>query len=455
MSRFVALLCSRRAPHVAVLTLMSFAFAGCSADMSTRLSQESLSNPFASQPEATGTVPPAPVVERRDLPQYSRSQPQYQSQALPPPIAAPQSYPAANAGVSGGGRGLASYTPPPARPLETTGTVAPRSVAAARPASTAGTTIIVGTSDTLDGLAHRYNVTPAAILQANGYKGPRNLSPGQQLVIPHPVATATAAPAAPALAAPVSKPAAAMSAAASVHVVNPGDTLLSIARHNHVSVAELARANNLDTSAKLKLGTKLTVPGARTVAAAPAVQPAPVAAVQQVAAVAPPPSRMAAATTGPQQTARLAQATTTPEDTKVETPVKATEATGALPTFRWPVRGKVITAYGAKSNGKANDGINLAVPEGTPVKAAEDGVVAYSGNELKGYGNLVLVRHANGYVTAYAHASELLVKRGDTIKRGQIIAKSGQSGEVGSPQLHFEIRKGSTPVDPLQFLNGA
>ena len=138
-----------------------------------------------------------------------------------------------------------------------------------------------------------------------------------------------------------------------------------------------------------------------------------------------------------------------------ETPVKASEATGALPTFRWPVRGKVITAYGAKANGKSNDGINLAVPEGTPVKAAEDGVVAYSGNELKGYGNLVLVRHANGYVTAYAHASELLVKRGDTIKRGQVIAKSGQSGEVQSPQLHFEIRKGSSPVDPLQFLNGA
>ena len=88
------------------------------------------------------------------------------------------------------------------------------------------------------------------------------------------------------------------------------------------------------------------------------------------------------------------------------------------------------------------------MPEGTPVKAAEDGVVAYAGNELKGYGNLVLVRHSNGYVTAYAHASELLVKRGDTIKRGQIIAKSGQTGNVASPQLHFEIRKGSSPVDP-------
>ncbi|HEY3031026.1 MAG TPA: M23 family metallopeptidase, partial [Bradyrhizobium sp.] len=135
--------------------------------------------------------------------------------------------------------------------------------------------------------------------------------------------------------------------------------------------------------------------------------------------------------------------------------VKTAEGAGSLPTFRWPAQGRIIAGFGSSPNGGQNDGINLAVPEGTPVKAAEDGVVAYSGNELKGYGNLVLVRHSNGYVTAYAHASELLVKRGDTIKRGQIIAKSGQSGEVGSPQLHFEIRKGSSPVDPLQFLNGA
>jgi murein DD-endopeptidase MepM/ murein hydrolase activator NlpD len=452
MSRAVELLCSRRLPHVAVLALMSFGFAGCSADMSTRLSQNSISNPFASQPEATGSVP-TPAVERRELPQYSRPQAQYQSQPLPPPIAAPQSYPTANSGVSGGGRGLASYAPPPAHPIETTGSVAPRSVAATHAPAQGGTTIIVGTSDTLDTLAHRYNVKPAAILQANGYKGPRTLSPGQQLIIPYQTPATVAAPA-PALVAPVSRPVA-VAAAPSVHVVNHGDTLLSIARRNHVSAAELARANSLDASAKLKLGMKLTVPGAKTAAVAPASQPVAVAAVQPAAAVAPPATKMAAVAGGPQQSARLAQATTKVEDTPAEAPVKATEATGALPTFRWPVRGKVITAYGAKSNGKANDGINLAVPEGTPVKAAEDGVVAYSGNELKGYGNLVLVRHSNGYVTAYAHASELLVKRGDTIKRGQIIAKSGQSGEVGSPQLHFEIRKGSSPVDPLQFLNGA
>jgi murein DD-endopeptidase MepM/ murein hydrolase activator NlpD len=439
MSRVVELLCSRRVPHAAVLALMSVGFAGCSADMSTRLSQNSFSNPFASQREATGAVP-APAVERHELPQYSRPQPR-----TLPPISAPQTYPAASYGVTGGGRGLASYAPP-AHPIETTGAVPSRSVAARGMGQ--GTTIIVGTSDTLDGLARRYNVTSAAILQANGYRGARALSPGQQLIIPRQTAAA-----APALAAPASRPVA-TAAASAVHVVNRGDTLLSIAHRNRVSVAELARANGLDPQAKIRLGAKLTVPAARTAAATPALQPEPVAVAQPVAPMAPA-TRMAAAAVGPQQSVRLAQATTKVEEPAAETPVKAAEATGALPTFRWPVRGKVITSYGAKTNGKSNDGINLAVPEGTPVKAAEDGVVAYSGNELKGYGNLVLVRHSNGYVTAYAHASELMVKRGDTIKRGQIIAKSGQSGEVGSPQLHFEIRKGSSPVDPLQFLNGA
>ncbi len=461
MSRVVALLSSRRLPHVAALALVSFAFAGCSADMSTRVAQDPFAgrdpytNPFASRSEANGAVP-APQAERRDLPQYSRPQP-YQSSALPPAVATPQSYAVANGGVSGGGRGLASYAPPSQPKLETTGTVPvpPQSIAAVAPApapvlapAQAHTTIIVGTSDTLDILAQRYHVTPAAILAANGYKGPRTLSPGQQLIIPH-VPAVAAAPAAMAPAA--SKPVAVASVGPSVHVVNPGDTLMSIARHNHMPVAELAKANNLDASAKLKLGMKLNVPLARTAGTAPAA-PAPVVAAQPAAAPAPG-AGIKVASAGPQQSARLAQAA--PEEKVAEAPVKPSEATGALPTFRWPVRGKVITSYGAKTNGKSNDGINLAVPEGTPVKAAEDGVVAYSGNELKGYGNLVLVRHSNGYVTAYAHASELLVKRGDTIKRGQVIAKSGQSGEVGSPQLHFEIRKGSSPVDPLQFLNGA
>ncbi|WLA69020.1 LysM peptidoglycan-binding domain-containing M23 family metallopeptidase [Bradyrhizobium diazoefficiens] len=464
MSVVAELLYSRRVPQVAVLALISFSFAGCSADMSSRLSQSNFSNPFAS--DQTGSVQQAPPPQR-ELPQYSRPQTQpgyYQSQPLPPAVSAPQSYPvAAGGGMSGGGRGVGSYAPPAQPHLETTATVPSRSVAAAQPAG--GTKIIVGTSDTLDVLAKRYHVTPQAILAANGYKGPRALSPGQQLIIPHPGATAAApAPAmapvaaAPAMA-PAAKPVAALAAPPSMHFVNRGDTLASIARKNHISAAELARANGLDPSAKLKLGTKLTVPGAKTAAvAAPVAAPvgaAPVAGTLQPVAVAPAPATKMAAVAAPVQSARLAQATVNVEEKAVEAPAKAAETTSALPTFRWPVRGKVVTTYGAKTNGKSNDGINLAVPEGTPVKAAEDGVVAYSGNELKGYGNLVLVRHSNGYVTAYAHASELLVKRGDTIKRGQVIAKSGQSGEVASPQLHFEIRKGSSPVDPLQFLNGA
>lgn len=463
MSVVAELLYSRRVPQVAVLALISFSFAGCSADMQSRLSQSNFSNPFS---ESTGSVQQASPPQR-ELPQYARPQTQpgyYQSQALPPPaVAAPQSYPvAAGGGVSGAGRGLGSYTPPAQPRLEATGTVPPRSVAAAQPVG--GTKIIVGTSDTLDVLAKRYHVTPQAIMAANGYKGPRALSPGQQLVIPHPSATA-AAPApvtAPVAAAPAMapKPVAAVAAPPSSHFVNRGDTLASIARKNHISAAELARANGLAPSAKLKLGTKLTVPGAKTAAvaaplAAAPVAAAPVAAALQPVAAAPAPTTKMAAVAQPAQSARLAQATTNIEEKAVETPAKAAETTSSLPTFRWPVRGKVITSYGAKTNGKSNDGINVAVPEGTPVKAAEDGVVAYSGNELKGYGNLVLVRHSNGYVTAYAHASELLVKRGDPIKRGQVIAKSGQSGEVASPQLHFEIRKGSSPVDPLQFLNGA
>jgi murein DD-endopeptidase MepM/ murein hydrolase activator NlpD len=128
----------------------------------------------------------------------------------------------------------------------------------------------------------------------------------------------------------------------------------------------------------------------------------------------------------------------------------AAASDAANPEFRWPAHGRVIQGFKTGSN----DGINIAVPEGTQVKAAESGVVAYAGSELKGYGNLVLIRHPNGFVTAYANNSDIEVKRGDTVKRGQTIAKSGQSGNVASPQLHFELRKGSTPVDPTQYLAG-
>src|SRR5258708_26365490 len=184
MFRVVDVLCSRRVPQVAGRALMPIGFAGCSADMPTRLPENPFSNPFAAQPEAPASVPTA-AVERRELPQYARSQPQGQSSA--PAIAAPQSYPTAGAGSSGAGRGVTSYVPP-GQPIETTGSAAPRSVAANRGSGHGGTTIIVGTSDTLDSLSRRHNTSPAAILQANADKGPAALSPGQHLVIPHPTA---------------------------------------------------------------------------------------------------------------------------------------------------------------------------------------------------------------------------------------------------------------------------
>src|SRR6516165_10634315 len=233
MSRAAEFFGSRHVPQFAALVLIAFGVAGCSGDMSTRFSQSSFSNPFNYQPESTASAPAQPV-ERRELPQYARPQSQYQSSSLPPVVAAPQSYPVRGGGVSGGGRGVASYTPPPRPKLDTTSSVPPRSIAATH--AQGGTTIIVGTSDTLEVLAQRYHVTPAAILAANGYKGPRSLSPGQSLLIPQPgaapVAAAApvapapavaAAPAAPLLTRPVAV--AAAPAPAGVHVVNKGDTL--------------------------------------------------------------------------------------------------------------------------------------------------------------------------------------------------------------------------------------
>lgn len=156
---------------------------------------------------------------------------------------------------------------------------------------------------------------------------------------------------------------------------------------------------------------------------------------------------------------RIAQAPVAPAP--MPTPMKDTDhmPTASLPPaggeaasggFRWPVRGRIIEGF----KQGANEGINIAVPDGTNVKAADDGVVAYAGNELKGYGNLVLIRHPNGFVTAYANNGEIEVHRGETVKRGQVIAKSGASGNAASPQLHFELRKGQTPVDPTTYLSG-
>ncbi|HEY9539438.1 MAG TPA: M23 family metallopeptidase, partial [Kiloniellaceae bacterium] len=122
-------------------------------------------------------------------------------------------------------------------------------------------------------------------------------------------------------------------------------------------------------------------------------------------------------------------------------------------SFHWPVRGALLSSYGAKSGGEHNDGINIAAPRGTPVRAAENGVVAYAGEELKGFGKLLLVKHADGWVTAYAHNEALLVSAGDTVRQGQTIARVGSSGHVDRPQLHFEVRRGTRAVDPQAQLS--
>ncbi|MFC3267384.1 murein hydrolase activator EnvC family protein, partial [Camelimonas abortus] len=159
------------------------------------------------------------------------------------------------------------------------------------------------------------------------------------------------------------------------------------------------------------------------------------------------------AATPKQQTAKLTEevAPAPREEARRETQEAPAKQAASGPTFRWPARGRIIQGFNA---GAGNEGINIALPEGTPVKAAESGVVAYAGNELKGYGNLVLIRHDNGWVSAYANNGELKVKRGDRVSRGQVVATSGQTGNVATPQLHFELRKGSTPVDPLPHLSG-
>jgi murein DD-endopeptidase MepM/ murein hydrolase activator NlpD len=351
-----------------------------------------------------------------------------------------------------------TYQQPTYAQQDVTGSVPQRPVAAPPKPSGAwtwdgGSPVTVGYGETAEAIARRHGVPLAALLQTNGIRNAADIRPGQRLVIPRFVSNGAPQVAA---AAPV------RASNENVHVVTPGETLMSISRRHGVTLSALARANNLHTTTRVSVGDRIAIPGGRVVAAAPVVRAPQVAAPQAMASapqVAPPRTVLAQprtvpveqVATIPAQSARIA----TPEPEKApEAAVKAAEPAGAMQSFRWPVKGRVIAGFGPKPNGGQNDGINLAVPEGTPVKAADDGVVAYAGNELKGYGNLVLIRHSNGFVSAYAHASELMVKRGDTIKRGQVIANAGQTGNVTSPQLHFEIRKGSTPVDPTKYLSG-
>ena len=206
----------------------------------------------------------------------------------------------------------------------------------------------------------------------------------------------------------------------SVITVERGDTVYGLSRRLNVTPRQIIEVNGLEAPYELLVGQRLTIPGSES---------STIAWVEESGVVEPP-------------------AVPAGIVTEIPDPAPRTEL-----NFIWPVQGTVISAYGPKSDGLHNDGINIAAPAGTPVVAAEDGVVAYTGDELRGYGNLVLVKHANGWVSAYAHNAQVYVSRGQTVLRGDVIASVGASGSVTTPQSHFELRQGTGAVDPVPYLN--
>lgn len=290
--------------------------------------------------------------------------------------------------------------------------------------------VTVQTGETLYGLARRHKVPPRAIIEANGLKPPYQLFAGQTLVIP----------------------------SGTEHEVKPGETIHTVAQRYGVDPYDFARVNGLRPPYALKPGEKLVIPNPRTIASRDsAMAPASSARPDRGASLdkrgdspARPPGESAAVQPIPPPFPPQAPLPTTEKAAVPEPPVDG--AIGGAGRFAWPVRGRVISGYGVKEKGLRNDGINIAAPKGAPVRAAEGGVVAYAGNELRGFGNLLLIRHASGFVTAYAHTDQILVKRGEAVSRGQVVARVGNTGGVPSPQLHFEVRHGRRAVDPERYL---
>ena len=259
---------------------------------------------------------------------------------------------------------------------------------------------VVARKETVYGISRRYGVPLRGVIDANGLKPPYALRIGQQLLIP------------------VQRD----------HVVAKGETVYSISRRYGVELGELVRLNRIPPPYTIKPAQRLVLPDSRP--------PAPVIAP----VIAPPKASPAGKTLVAVRPARAAPAAVP------RPPPRAGNK------FHWPVKGRVIMGYGPKANGLHNDGINIKAPRGAPVRAADNGVVAYAGNELRGFGNLVLIKHAGGWVTAYAHTDQVVVRRGDKVRRGQTIGRVGSTGNVASPQLHFEVRKGTQAVDPTRLL---
>lgn len=261
--------------------------------------------------------------------------------------------------------------------------------------------ITVGRGETLYTIARRYDVPLRSIIEANHLDPPFRVAAGAALELPQ----------------------------ERFHVVKQGETLYGIARLYGVEVSALASLNRLAPPYGLRTGETLYLP-----------------------ATVEPPEKTAVLPTTP--TAPPEKPSAQPESPAVAQPPE--EAKGNPRRvgrgFDWPVHGQIIEGYGTGANGTHNDGINIAARPGEPVRAADAGIVAYAGNELRGYGNLVLIKHSGGYMTAYAHNAQLLVRRGDAVKRGQEIAKAGSTGTVDTPQVHFEIRQGTRAIDPISLL---
>lgn len=344
-----------------------------------------------------------------------------------------------------------------------------------------GELVEVQQGDTLYGLSRKHGTSVSELMAVNNLTSP-HLKLGQKLSLP-------SGAHAGGLAAPKSQPpqyetAAAPSANApsdwgGSYTVKQGDSLYTIARQNNVKLADLQRYNGIADVRKVQPGTVLKVPGqgyAPATVGAAAAASAPPSAPQSNTLTASSPGSAGTGQVPPIADASSPPATSSSRQptiinssgqgaepsggervAKADTPSVTSDAApqgsvAGSSKLRWPVVGKVVSGFGPRPDGTHNDGVNVAAPIGTDVHAADAGVVAYAGDELKGYGNLVLLRHDNGWVTAYAHADEVIVKRGDRVKRGQIIAKAGRTGQVDQPQVHFELRQGQKPVDPTPFM---
>ncbi|HEX9461374.1 MAG TPA: peptidoglycan DD-metalloendopeptidase family protein [Alphaproteobacteria bacterium] len=298
--------------------------------------------------------------------------------------------------------------------------------------------------DTLSSVARRYGLGTTELVRANALPPPYNLRTGQVLVLPPgppSPSLATAAPAQVVVLSPARPP---ESASPGTAPIVRDETLPLL-----TPPASPVRGSAIETTA---------LPPPPAPAPLPALAPVP---PDRLPAAAPPVTASAAAATSAGVPLPLprppAPHPVVPQPASLGTPPPPPPAPAEIEPVRsgrflWPVRGTIVSDFGGKPGGLQNDGINIAAPRGTAIRAAEGGMVVYAGNELRGFGNLLLVKHRDGWITAYAHAEELLVRRGDEVRRGQVIARVGATGSVGSPQLHFEVRKGSRPLNPHDYL---